>query len=706
MTLGSGAAGAAAVNAGVGILNVNRNVGVNITGGSIEAGTVDISTDVAEIDTDIVGNNEEDKYNVNLKVYQGSAGVIAANAAVGIVNTTGSSNIAINGVTITGKKVNIIAQDNSNTALQAVGVAAGAVALGALAAEANNDSDISVDIIDSAVTANGSTDDEGNITVETSKANEVTALAVNTAGGAIAGAGMGATVSDNGSSTIDITGNTMQANNDIDVTAATNSKLQADIVNNGAGWFAAGAVSIAEVNAGSANDRMATAVIIGNGNTFAAQNTNIGAASNITQSVDLDALSISGYGALSGNTATVNAYTDVGINVVKESAEENSNTYKGAADGESSDVNFNAENNVEQTSSVAGITASGLIASGTNIGETNSDLKTNISLNGSSARSEIADLTVNANSKADVTNNVNGDGGSAIDASPYAAQSSNNVKSDTTVNMSGNWTVAGDMNVNVLHENAIDLNADALKASVVGLSGVHSDNDIKNDTSVNFNNANVTTSGSQNISARNDIAYNAVVTGSGYGVAQGAAVWAEDDITSDAKVNVNSSKLDAKGSIDINALTGDAAYNGIDKPAAAVNKEVTIKSAGVVAGTYAESTDTINFTNNINIGNGSSIKTTGTDIDNADITITAADRTNFNDIVTADTQGGVIGAAGTKLTNNITRTNNINVGGTVDSNYDANFDAGDSSVLNLTLKSNAYNKTAAPLGQLTRPLAA
>ena len=156
MTLGGASGGAVAANAGVGILNVNRNVGVNITGGSIEAGTVDISTDVAEIDTDIVGNNEEDKYNVNLKVYQGSAGVIAANAAVGIVNTTGSSNIAINGVTITGKKVNIIAQDNSNTALQAVGVAAGAVALGALAAKANNDSDISIDIINSAVTANGS----------------------------------------------------------------------------------------------------------------------------------------------------------------------------------------------------------------------------------------------------------------------------------------------------------------------------------------------------------------------------------------------------------------------------------------------------------------------------------------------------------------------------------------------------------------------
>ena len=685
MTLGGASGGAVAANAGVGILNINRNVDVNISGGSINADKVDVGADISG--------------STKLNVYQGSAGVISGNVAYASISNNGNSDITLEGVNLTAKDINAIAKDTTTTNLNAIGVSAGGVALGALAAEAANNSDISITLTGNTVTSESEAGDEesGNINISTDKANTVAAEAIGVAGGAIGGTGMGATVSDNGSSVITLIGNTMQADKNIDVAAQTNSELTANISNDAAGVFGGGAVSIAEVNAGSANDRMATAVIIGNGNTFAAQNTNIGAASNITQSVDLDALSISGYGALSGNTATVNAYTDVGINVVKESAEENSNTYKGAADGESSDVNFNAENNVEQTSSVAGITASGLIASGTNIGETNSDLKTNISLNGSSARSEIADLTVNANSKADVTNNVNGDGGSAIDASPYAAQSSNNVKSDTTVNMSGNWTVAGNMNVNALHENAIDLNADALKASVVGLSGVHSDNNIKNDTSVNFNNANVTTSGSQNISARNDIAYNAVVTGSGYGVAQGAAVWAEDDITSDAEVNVNSSKLDAKSSIDINALTGDEAYNGIDKPESAVNKEVTIKSAGVVAGTYAESTDTINFTNNINICNGSSIKTTGTDIDNADITITAADRTNFNDIVTADTQGGVIGAAGTKLTNNITRTNNINVGGTIDSNYDANFDAGDSSVLNLTLKSNAYNKTAAPL---------
>ena len=686
MTLGGASGGAVAANAGVGILNINRNVDVNISGGSINADKVDVGADISG--------------STKLNVYQGSAGVISGNVAYASISNNGNSDITLEGVNLTAKDINAIAKDTTTTNLNAIGVSAGGVALGALAAEAANNSDISITLTGNTVTSESEAGDEesGNINISTDKANTVAAEAIGVAGGAIGGTGMGATVSDNGSSVITLIGNTMQADKNIDVAAQTNSELTANISNDAAGVFGGGAVSIAEVNAGSANDRMATAVIIGNGNTFAAQNTNIGAVSNITQSVDLDALSISGYGALSGNTATVNAYTDVGINVVEESAEENSNTYKGAADGESSDVNFNAENNVEQTSSVAGITASGLIASGTNIGETNSDLKTNVSLNGSSDSSKINSLTVNANSKADVTNNVNGDGGSAIDASPYAAQSTNNVKSDTTVNMSGKWTVAGDMDVNALHENNIDIIADALKASVVGYSGVHSDNTVTNNTAVKLDNASVATGGSQDISARNTIDYDSRVTGSGYGVAQGAAVWAEDEITMEAGVNLKESSLTAGGAVDISALTGDAEYKSVGDPTADINKEVTIKSAGVVAGTYAESTDTITFTNNINVGAGSSIATVGDNTaDNADITITAADRTNFTDVVTADTQGGAIGAAGTKLTNNITRTNNINVGGTVDSNYDANFDAGDSSVLNLTLKSNAFNKTAAPL---------
>ena len=692
MTLGGASGGAVAANAGVGILNVNRNVGVNIIGGSIEADKVDIGTDITGA--------------AKLDVYQGSAGVIGANAAVGIVNTTGSSKIDINDVTITSKKVNIIAQDNSNTALQAVGVAAGVVALGALAAEANNDSDISIDIINSAVTANGSTDDEGNITVETSKANEVTALAVNTAGGAIAGAGMGATVSDNGSSTIGLTGNTMQANNDIDVTAATNSKLQADIVNNGAGWFAAGAVSIAAVNAGNEDEdkHMVTSVNIGSGNTFEAQNTNVTAASNISESMDMDALAISGWGAASGNSTTSKVYADAVVTA------EDYNIYRGTNNGETSNVSFKADNTVNQTAKTNGISAAGLFASGTNVGTTNSKLTTTVNIEGSEIEGTVYDSNINnliaaANSNVNISNSVNGDGGALYDVSPYAATTENSVTSNTNVNIGGSWDITGNMDVKALHENEIDLNADALKAAVAGLSGVHADNKIENNTGVKFNDATVNSDGSQNISARNTIDYTNIVKGSGYGAANVTAVWAEDDLDLKTNVSIENSELKAEESITVDALTGDAGYNPDGEPVASIDKEVTIKSAGVIAGTDAISTDNIDFINNIKVDKDSSVATVGKEIDKADITFTAADRTNFTDIVTADTQGGVVGASGSVLNNNFNRENTITVEGTVDkdnsytvdSNHDANFDAGNTSVLNLTLKSNAYNKTAAPI---------
>lgn len=178
MMLGSGAAGAIAGNVGVGILNVHRNVGVNINGGSLNA------DNKVDIGTDITGS-------ANLEIYQGSVGVIGATVAVGEVNTTGSSDITIDGTKIAAKNVSIIAQDNAKTVLKALGVSGGGLAgIGALAADAANNSDISVNITGSTITstAEKSNDkdgnivyDGGNIEITTNKANVVTAQAVNTA---------------------------------------------------------------------------------------------------------------------------------------------------------------------------------------------------------------------------------------------------------------------------------------------------------------------------------------------------------------------------------------------------------------------------------------------------------------------------------------------------------------------------------------------
>lgn len=687
------------VSGTVGILDVNRNSIINISNTIIDAKDLAVNT--------------SQKGNSGLDIYQGGFGGTASiGAAYGSAASSGVNNINVSGsdFTVT-NDIDINAKDESSTEVNAIGVtlsAGGAASI--VVAQGTNDSSTTVNISGTDITADGNIDINAERQAKDENGNKTDSLSVSAIAGSggllFAGAGVGATANEFGTVGAVVTGGSnFTAGNAINITALNAPSVKAVTGAVAGSMVVSGAITVAEANIGGKDDdeHLETYVNISDGNSFTADSLTAEAKADAVQSVDMNGISVSAAlwptGSVQANTGGADIYSDVDVTVGE-------NVFKGNQDESAIGLDINGINNVTQKVSAKGISVSTFVATGTNIAETNSVLNTHVTANGSQAGSNIETVDINADSKVTVDSNSRGDGGAIADISPYAAMVKNNIVTTTAAYVSGNWTVAGNMNVNALHENAIDINADALKASVVGLSGVHSDNDIKNDTSVNFNNANVTTSGSQNISARNDIAYNAVVTGSGYGVAQGAAVWAEDDIKSDAKVNVNSSKLDAKSSIDINALTGDEAYNGIDKPESAVNKEVTIKSAGVVAGTYAESTDTINFTNNINIGNGSSIKTTGTDIDNADITITAADRTNFNDIVTADTQGGVIGAAGTKLTNNITRTNNINVGGTIDSinvsdtidsNYDANFDAGDSSVLNLTLKSNAYNKTAAPL---------
>lgn len=682
MTLGSGAAGAAAVNAGVGVLNVNRNVGVNITGGSIDAGTVDIGTDITG--------------EAKLDVYQGSAGVIGANAAVGEVNTTGSSKIDINDITITGKKVNIIAQDNSNTALQAVGVAAGVVAIGALAAEVANGSDVSVSMSGTNVTAENEENDakSGKVTITTNKANNVTAQADNTAGGAVGGAGMGATVSDKGSSTIDITGNTMQAAKNIDVTAETNSKLQADIVNSGAGWFGSTAVSVATVNAGTKDDHMVTAVNIGSGNTFAAQNTNVTAASNISESMDMDALAISGYYNAGGNTTSSNAYSDVTVTA------EADNTYKGATENENGNVAFEASNSVTQTADTSGISAAGMFASGTNIGNTTSNLTTKVDIKGSNTEaSAINNLTANANSYADVTNNVNGDGGAIADISPYAAKVNNNYTADTDVTVGGNWNTAGSFTAQAVNGMDIDLKSDAVRAAVIGGSGTWLDNTINNAANVTVNGASITTVGAQNYTAQNTVDYVGEIDGSGYGGINVNATDYSDDLDFTAGVDIT--KNEETGMRSNLHSTGDGgSITAFANTQGDITAKNSLKSAGVIPVALAFSDHAIDYKNSVNVENSDLT----TDKADADITLAATDDTVVKLETIADTQGGVVGAASVEASNLFNRSNKITVGSGTHllSSNDANLYAGANlsgitSSLNLQVLADAYNKTALPL---------
>ena len=683
MTLGSGAAGAIAGNVGVGILNVHRNVGVNINGGSLNA------DNKVDIGTDITGS-------ANLEIYQGSVGVIGATVAVGEVNTTGSSDITIDGTKIAAKNVSIIAQDNAKTVLKALGVSGGGLAgIGALAADAANNSDISVNITGSTITstAEKSNDkdgnivyDGGNIEITTNKANVVTAQAVNTAGGMVGDAGMGATVSDNGSSVVNLNGNAMHADVNIDASAKTVSTLTADILNGAAGSFAAGAVSAAMVNAGSENDRMITAVNIGNGNTFAAQNTNFTADSDIIESVDMDAFSVSGAYSVEGNGTELSAYTDVSV-----TADAN-NTYEGTADSENSNVKFEAENTVVQTADTSGISAAGGFATGTNIGNTTSNLKTKVDIKGSNADSNINNLTANANSYADIDNNVNGDGGAIADVSPYAAKVNNNYTADTDVVIGGTWNTAGSFDAQAVNGMDIDLKSDAVRAAVVGGSGTWLDNTINNAANVIVNGASITTGGAQSYIAQNNVDYAGEIAGSGYGGLNVNATDYSDDLDFTAGVNITGSTLHGTGD--------DASITAFTSTQGDITAKNSLKSAGVIPVALAFSDYDIDYKNSVNVS-GSSLTTDKAD---ADITLAATDDTVVKLETIADTQGGAVGAASAEADNTFDRANKINVDGsstmlsTKDINLYAGADAsGGKSNLNLQVLADAYNKTAVPV---------
>lgn len=675
MTLGSGTAGAVAVNAGVGILNVERNVGVNMTGGSVSAKDIAIGSTIM----DGIGV-EAGKAGTQLNVYQGSGGIYAGNAAVGLVSTSGVSQIDITGTKLAGNSIAIVAQDMSTTGIQAVAAANGLGALGALVAKASNDSDISVSLTGAEVDA------EEDVNIRSEKANTVTAEAVNEAGGLVGGAGMGATVTDTGSSKITIENAKLKAGNTLGIDAETRSALTANIVSAAGGWFAGGSVSVAQVNAGTADDRLTTAVELKGVNTFEAADVNMSAKSKVEQNIDMKALAISGYGSAQGNVTETGAYTDTKI------TQEGADVFKGSSEGSTANVSFDADNTVSQTVKTSGVSAAELFATGTNISTTTSDLRTNIALVGSGEGSRIGDFKADAGSYASISNHVNGDGGAIADISPWAAHANNTYKADTDVTIGGNWNTSGSFMAQALNGMDIDVSSEATRAAVVGGSGTWLHNTIDNTANVTIDNANITTDGAQRYIAQNQVDYVGEIDGSGYGGVNVNATDYEDDLDFTAGVDIKNSALTGAG--DEGSITAFASTEGT------IHSKNGLKSAGVIPVALASSAHGITYNNSVNVTD-SMLTTSKKD---QDITLAASDDTVVDLEAIADTQGGAVGAASASLTNNMVRQNTVKIGdgSEIESANDVNLYSGaDADGRNSSLKINviadAYNKTIIPV---------
>ena len=678
ITVGNGVAAATAVGATVGILNVKRNSGVDIIGGGITAKNIDVQSNQAG--------------EAAVKVYQGGLTAVGAvNVAYSGVKLQGQNDINIKGAELKGTKgITIATSDSSKAKLETIGVSGAIVGSANIFVVDGKNASTSTITVDSDTDGKKSalTSSDGDIAITSQHGEKdkdkptmeatITPVAV---AGLASGLGFNAQVEDSSTTNVAVgDGQTFTSTKNggkVDIHAVNNSinKVSSVTVNAALG-AAIGATGVqVKGNAGSS-------LTVGNDNTFKANTVNLGAEANVINDAKITAVG-AGSGSFMVNWATASGGTDV-------------KAFVGDNKYEAGTINISGDSSIEQHADATGAIA-GMYTSGTNLAKVNSTERVEVQAGGNTG-SKVDTVNITANGVVKQNAESNGYGGALVDVSPAAAITKSKIDSATKAIAAGSWK-AQSMNVNALHDNQVALNTDAVKAAIAGLSGVWSFSDVLNNTGVTLDNAQITTDKDVAVKAKNDITYSNEVLGGGYGAAVGNAMDAKDSFTLNTNVELNNSSITSKsGKIEMYAVTGDGTDND-GKPKANIDKKVTLKSAGLIAGSLAFSDDNVKINNAITVGAGSALATQGNSLskDANDINLIAADMLGFTDVATADTQGGAVGAASTKLKADFERKNNITINGTVDSNYDAAFNAGGNSIMNVTLRSNAYNKTAAPI---------
>lgn len=707
MTLGGGTAGSIAAGAGVGILNIHRNVGVNITENSAAA-----AKNKVDVGTDITGS-------ANLDVYQGSAGLISGNAAVGEVSTTGTSGVVLGGTTLHANEVSVHAADHSRTSVNALGITVGAIAAGAIVAEAENTGSTSITM--TGVTVEGEETDgtpaasADTLTVTAEKANTVDAHATGGAAGLASGQGVVATASDSG--TVSVTLGAEKVNGSVqgkNLLHADNMSFSA--LNNPAVKAVADSVAIGL--AGTANMALAKAsasgssvVAVHDGNILDGASVSISGKAGAqegrnTAEAKAEGNSGGGYAAVGNNTAQadVNMEVDVSVGDVDYRTEEERTLvgYKDVGTGESGERNpvydtitrgvtaltVEGLNTAKAAADARSVTVAGVFASGNNQAMTSNTSKTGVTLDAGESGTYLAGLAVRAIGTGDNTATADGSGGALV-SGDLAAYVKNEMAADTSVTIGGVMQVAGGVTVEARQNDTANINADALKATVIGASATKADNSITGTTSVTLDGAEITGGGAFDVTAANAVTFGDkekyAVEGSGYGGVNVQGAQFDSAIEKNAAIAVNGSRITTAGAQTYEAKTeGNITAGGY------------IKAAGLGAFTWVDVNHALTANDSVSVDETSALKTTEA---GQDIVLAAVDNLDVAVTGVADTQGGAAGGASSDVWNRLDRTNTVAVDGSLYSMNDVNLYAGkdkngSEGRLSLEADSESYNKTA------------
>ncbi len=721
-------------------VNAKRTVDAKLTSAQVAAGIAGngIAASVAVLDverkTGVTVNNNSKLSGKNVTLgsvqdgtskidaYQVAAGAAFAGSAAYAQNSLhGTNAITINGSTLqaTGDNrskgtLTVKAEDTSSAAVRTIGATAGAVAGGVLVTNATNNSDNTVTIGGSKLIAGKdvyeqiyvpSTKDKpgyyqtnydnvigynniGKVDVASVKANSITAETYGGMVGIAAAQGIVALATDAGSSKVNVTGASDFLGNSVSLNATNKPAVRAEAQAYSGGLLAVAGVAVSKAKASGTVEAK-----VADGSSFVADNVEITA--NVTTQTAKDknnneyavdnvsaktiGATASGQYAAGFNTAYAENTMTVSVDVGKE--QYNVNT-----------LQLKADNASVIAADTLGVTVGGYIASGSNWSDTKTDLTTSVKAAGvkENVYNRLGAVNISSSGYSAVNNDANGYGGGIVGFNPVAARSQNEIKTNTTADVSGKWQGVGSLSVAANNADKLDVLADSLTAAVVGASGTEIKNKVAHNANINVT-GDITTSGKQSYIANNTLNHDVDLKGSGYGGGSVNVNDMDNDLTYTAGVNINNATLSgtgSAGSIEALAYTdGKMDYSN------------TLKSAGVVPVTIAASKNVITYNNSINVS-GSNLSTAKAD---QDITLAATDETTATFDTTADTQGGAVGAASAKTDNTLNRSNKITVtNGKILSTNDVNIYAGANldgitSSLTYNVLADAYNKTAVPL---------
>ena len=635
------AAGGVSASGTVAITNINRNVGINIANSDIK------TKDKINIEANTTGD-------VNLDVWQGSAGVASIGAAYGAINSFGKSLVNLSGTNLTFGSIDVANKDNLAISSKASGLTGGVIAAGAIVSQAENKGSVAINLEGSTLT---STDDKnGKINIKAEKANNVKAEAIGGSVGVISGNAVTATAKDNGRSEINIgrLKGTLSSiiGKDIDINAINKMGVQAKSGSAATGYLGTAGVSVtlAETDGKALIKAEDGAILEGDKIDV---NAEIGTLDNkeYTVSAETDSASTALEGATDANIAHVinNSSAEVKLKNMKI--------------GSAEEINITSKNNTKLKADIDSLSFGGVFAAGANEAQMENNGKAIVEFSNNGELTEVEKLNIEGTSSSENTLISNGNGGGGL-AGLGAAIIKNNINTKADVVFGGNWKVADILDIKASDNNKVSLSADSTRGGLVGANGINIENNVSNKEATKVkivDGTKVSGTGSVNVESRNDIDVDINASGAAYGAVGNANVIVKNNV--DKKTEIEIGKADI-------VTDGKQEYQGFTNADILVKNK--IDAIGAVAITIGKTENTLNTSNKISLAENGNLKTNKY---NQDIILAASDK--IKDIVEGIAESSGAGAGSrAEVTSNFDRKNRIDVNGNILSYNDTKLYAG------------------------------